>query len=128
MARIKKATNFRRVAASPLTLLFLVGAVVLGGRGVWRLYQRNLIPTRERAAATAELARLEAREQELKTAVASLETTEGKKAVLRENFPVAAPGERVIHLLDDKAPTGTASGSVLDEAPWWRRWWAGLFE
>ncbi len=100
MARIKKIKRFRYYLTSPVTLLFLLAVIGLTARAVWGLYQKNLVAAGERAAAAAELVRLEARAAELESAIAGWATERGREATLRENLPVARPGEQVLQILD----------------------------
>lgn len=83
-----------------------------------------------RQVAEVELQKLEAREAYLEEQVSFLEDERGVEEMLRKNFNVVKPGERVIILTGETSDTEKASSDTVatDSAvttPWyvfWRKW------
>ncbi len=98
-----------------LIALLLLIVVLWFGRSVWIVWQKNQTAAAGAAAAAGELAALTERRDNLAAKVSELSTPEGEEAVLRQNFPIAKEGEKVIVLVPDEASSGTASSS-----PWWQ--------
>lgn len=87
-------------------------------QSVWSLVAKQRLTEKEETLAQGELAELLARKAELEKKIDSLETKRGVEAVLREKFPVALPGEKVINIVSDESLEIIAPKA---RAPWWQK-------
>ena len=87
-------------------------------QSVWSLVAKQRLTEKEETLAQGELAELLARKAELEKKIDSLETKRGVEAVLREKFPIALPGEKVINIVSDESLEIIAPKA---RAPWWQK-------
>lgn len=103
-----------------LGLLILVLAALWG---VWGGYEKREESAALRTQAEAQLKDLSERQAQLTSDIANLETDRGMEEVLREQYALAAKGERLIVIVDAPKPAPLqATSSILDrikKAFWW---------
>lgn len=105
--------------------MVLFAIAVAGVFGVWNTYQKEQEAALLNQEAQAQASDLFEREAQLEKDITNLQTDRGKEAVLRQQYALAARGERVIVIVDQPAQTApTASSSAFIEwlhktFPWW---------
>ncbi len=92
-----------------LVLFFLC---VFTGFGVYGLVGKSIDASRERKHAEAEVAVLQAKEEEMSRKINALQTLEGREEAFREQLPVVSEGEEVIVITDPAIDLRTASAQV----------------
>lgn len=85
----------------------LVVLVFLAARGAYGMYDRMTEALSLKDAAEGELARIEAREEELTASIESLSSLRGLEAQVRQRFGLVRPGEGEIVLVAEE-PTSSA--------------------
>jgi cell division protein FtsB len=125
MADFRQRQRARRLLYSKVTVILLVGIGVLIGRQVWDIYQKDQRAQEAEALSQAQYDELVQRNSFLNTELASLNTTEGVEAKLREQFNVARPGEKVAVLLPSSEATSSTS---TVSASWWHSLWSWIFQ
>ncbi|MBI4087998.1 hypothetical protein HY418_01275 [Candidatus Kaiserbacteria bacterium] len=114
-----------RLLGRRLLLMVLFAIAVAGIFGVWNTYQKEREAALLNHEAQAQASDLSEREAQLEKDITNLQTDRGKEAVLRQQYALAARGERVIVIVDQLAqPAPTASSSAFVEwlhktFPWW---------
>lgn len=103
MPRIQTQPSWwKRFFYSRVFVIFLVVLVVILARSAWQTFWHGRVATDERKEATTEIARLEARREQLLAEIAALGTERGIEVEIRERFSVAREGELVINVLPVK--------------------------
>lgn len=94
-----------------------IGLVLLGllGDATWTIYLKSGDALKARSDAAGELSGLEARERSLSSDLDALGTPRGVEADIRETYPLAKAGEKVIVLTDTASTTDQAREQ---ESPW----------
>lgn len=100
---------------SPLTAALLMILVVLLGRGVWGVVEKEQEARRQLEAAAAEQSALQERETYLQSEIKRLSTPRGVEEELREKFGVAKEGEEVIVVV---SPPQNENSSSAEKNLW----------
>ncbi|PIR45067.1 MAG: hypothetical protein COV10_01480 [Candidatus Vogelbacteria bacterium CG10_big_fil_rev_8_21_14_0_10_51_16] len=98
----------------------LILLVVLLSKAVWGISRKERATAATRASADSELEYLQARKKEVEAEVVRLSSSSGQEAELRTKYQVAAPGEQVIILVEERATT-TADKQIMDADSRWQR-------
>ncbi|MEX2514765.1 MAG: hypothetical protein WD335_01380 [Candidatus Paceibacterota bacterium] len=115
----RRTTNkLQRVIYSIPFLIFLTVMVVLVVMAAWNMYQTSYGTEQRLERLRAEHQELQQREEIVSNDALNVSTERGLEAEIREKFSVAAEGERVIVLVDDKDQPAT---TTEPEASWWQR-------
>jgi len=113
----------RAVLYSRAVLLILAACVVFISFSVYNIYQKSRYAEANRREAEAQLATLKTRKERLRADIKRLGTQEGIETELRGRFPIAAPGEGVIQIVETEGVMATTS-QPIEPAPkssFWRR-------
>ena len=114
----------KRMVYSQLTLVILL-LIFLGlVKATWGVYEKNKLSRAKLTETGKEFNSLMLRKSELTIKVDSLETESGVEAAIREKFPVAKTGEKVVFLVDQ---TATNSSQGAKDTGFWS-WFFGLFK
>ena len=97
-ARVK---GWRRVIASPVTILLLSFTAVFIAKAVWGLWSKYELAKGVRETSEERLEALEAQKTELEAELKRLTTPEGVEAEARANLGVVAPGEHVLNIIEE---------------------------
>lgn len=104
-------------------LLLLFALVIVLARGavgiIGKQVESGEVAALEKERATALLAR----QEDLERKVERLKTEEGIKEEIRERFSVAAEGEHVAVIVEEKPATTTKEAAPL---PWYKRFWNAI--
>lgn len=102
---------------SRTSVVVLVILLILLGKAVWNIYQKELESRKARDLASKKLSELKSREDSLKSQTDALKTDFGKEQEIRSKFSVARPGEEVIIVVpkEKEAP--------LPEPSWFDSFW-----
>ena len=92
--------------------LALMFVIVFMAYGLMSLIGKSIDASKARKLAETEEASLRQKEGDLSDKISALGTADGKEAVLREEFPVVKPGERMVVVTDSTA----ASASIQTAA------------
>ena len=95
-----------------LVLFFLC---IFTGFGVYSLIGKSVDAARERKHSEAQVAVLQAKEEEMSLKINALQTLEGREEAFREQLPVVSEGEEVIVITDPA--TDMRKSSVQAEEP-----------
>lgn len=107
----------RRLLSSNLTILVLCIVIIILGKEVWDVYQRERLARESLSQAQVQKESLDKREQFLRSEIDLLENQEGVESELRERYGIAKPGEKVIVLVDAEATTTLRQ----ENTSWWKK-------
>lgn len=123
MDKLKRRQYARRLMYSYPVLLLLFALVIVLARGavgiIGKQVESGEVAALEKERATALLAR----QEDLERKVERLKTEEGIKEEIRERFSVAAEGEHVAVIVEEKPATTTKEAAPL---PWYKRFWNAI--
>ncbi len=107
-----------------LILLCLLLLLIAAGAGVWSAFRKSRESALLNVQAQTELQDLADRQRQLTKEVAKLNTARGKEEALREQYALAAQGEGVIIIVDQKEnkpvhATSTFRSWLHRVFPWW---------
>lgn len=113
-----------RLLGRRLLIAALFALVIVAGVGVWNAYRKERDSALMRDEAQARLRDLSGRQDELTSDIAKLETARGKEEVLRDQYALAAKGEKLIVIVNPSTSESTATSSAFVEwlhntFPWW---------
>ncbi len=125
MVAIKQRNDPVRLFGRRLALLALIVLVFAVAVGMWSAYQKAKESGSLRAQAQRQLHDFSARQSQLNSDIANLQTSRGKEEVLREQYALAAKGERLIIIVDPPAskPAQATSTTVFDTIKRTFSWW-----
>ncbi|GMU74411.1 MAG: hypothetical protein AMXMBFR44_6080 [Candidatus Campbellbacteria bacterium] len=103
--------------SSNLTILVLCIVIIILGKEVWDVYQRERLARESLSQAQVQKESLDKREQFLRSEIDLLENQEGVESELRERYGIAKPGEKVIVLVDAEATTTLRQ----ENTSWWKK-------
>jgi|SRR3989344_622416 len=125
MVALKQREDPVRLLGKRFLLAALCVLAVVGAFAVWNTYQKERESAILDGEAQAMALDITDREAKLKSDIAKLQTDRGKETALRQQYALAAEGERVIVIVNQSAQTApTASSSAFIEwlhktLPWW---------
>ncbi len=99
-----------RLLGRRLLIAALFALVIVAGVGVWNAYRKERDSALMRDEAQARLRDLSGRQDELTSDIAKLETARGKEEVLRDQYALAAKGEKLIVIVN---PSTSESISIF---------------
>ncbi len=102
--RIKRSIFYK------ITLVVLAVLILFLSKAVWGVYAKNRLAEVGRTQAESELRELETQKKELQDKVKWLATERGEEEVIRQNYSVLLPGEKVIMVVDAEKPTSGVKG------------------
>jgi cell division protein FtsB len=105
--------KFRSFLYNRYILGFLGLLVILAVHSTWNVYQKQRESVALLRVAQGESSVLKAREQELQTKIASMQTEQGMEEEIRSKFNVAKPGENVVVVLDQSDATTSTSTTTI---------------
>ncbi|MFA6536284.1 MAG: hypothetical protein WC250_02675 [Candidatus Paceibacterota bacterium] len=124
MREFQERRKIKRLIYSQLTLVVLILFFLLLVKATWGVYEKNKLSANKLTETEKEYNSLQLRRSELGVKVNSLETESGVEAAIREKFPVAKAGEKVVFIVDQSA---TNSSSEAKSSGFWS-WLVGLFK
>lgn len=106
-----------------LGLLVLFGLFAIAASGVWGVYQKASESGKLRKEAELEKADLVERQARLGEDISQLNTDRGLEEALREQFALAAQGEKLIVIVEPPSATATKATTTVGE--WFKNtfWW-----
>ncbi len=124
MATIRQRNDPVRLFARRLGIGALLFLIAVAAGGVWNAYQKERESYTLRMQAEGQLSDLQEREGKLTTDIANLQTDRGMEEVLREQYALAAQGERLIVIVESpqSAPahsTSTFLEKIKKAILWW---------
>ena len=96
-----------------LVLVTLVAAILFLSFSLFSLFQKERQSLIQKQETDTQLVDVESRKATLEKDLATLETTRGQEALLRDTFDIAHPGEDIIVLLD--APSATSTKKITKD-------------
>ncbi len=118
MHDFRRRRQFRRALFSPFSVALLSVLVILLGKGVWNIFEKERRATGEAQAAGVELAELQGRESALLRDIERLRSTRGSEEEIRKRFGAAKEGEGVIIIVD--AEKRMESEAATSTGLWWK--------
>lgn len=125
MMAIRQRNDPVRVFGRRLLMLGLIVLFLVLAFGVWNAYQKERESMALRIEAEAQLKDYSDRQNQLNADIASLKTNRGVEGVLREQYALAAKGEKLIVIVDQgaatptKATTTTPFERLMKHFWWW---------
>ena len=116
MAYFKKPNLFQRILFSRGMVLALIFATIFVGYGLVSIVSKSIDASKARTMTEKQAESLRNKEENLSKKLTLLNTPDGKEAILREQFPVVRPGERVV-VITDEAKTEENLQASIAEAP-----------
>ena len=126
----RNSFSWKRLLASPVTLIIVLVIFVVLARAAWAMIGRAKLANERLSQAQAQYAKLEDSQAKLSNEVTELSSPGGIEADLREKYHAVTPGESVAVIVD--SPSGNDSNAdqsagalnVSTTAPagnWWHR-------
>ena len=106
---------------SRYTLLTLFVLIILTGKGLINIYQKNISSEEEKRLVEKKKDELQNRYDSLSNRVEELKTPQGMEKEIRSKFDVVKPGENVIVVVDKEVPA-----PVKEETNVIKRLWNGV--
>ncbi len=103
MKEFQQKRKIRRFLYSRVSVLILFILVVLTAKAMYGVYDKERESRKNVSRAQEELSSLQERRKALETKVTRLQTPEGREAEIREQFPVAKPGERMVVIVENQS-------------------------
>lgn len=111
--------NFKKWLFSPFVLLFLFILVIFSMRGVYRVYQKELLSRGNLERTQAELKKVHDREVSLNDSVQYLKTSEGIDAEIRTKFRAVREGEEIaVIVVPEKEATTSVEQATVSVGFW----------
>lgn len=101
MFEFQKKKKIRKVIYSPLTLLFLIIVFFLALHGVWGVYKKEGLSSRNLEKEKMELEKIIIRERSLRASIDYLNTPQGIENEIRTKFRAVKEGERIAVIIDE---------------------------
>lgn len=107
-----------------MLLMLFVTALALSS-GVWNIARKARESAALKRQAQAQFADLSRREGQLTSDIEKLKTDRGKEEALRQQYALAAEGEKLIVIIDPEieTPVVATSTSVIQRIIDYFRWW-----
>lgn len=87
---------------SKMTVFFLLLAVLFMFQSVWRAFEHSRRAKEKELATVSRLVNLETQHKELIEDLDQLKTKRGIERVIRQDFMMSRPGEKVIAIIDEE--------------------------
>ncbi|MDO8514198.1 MAG: hypothetical protein Q7S50_01490 [bacterium] len=121
---IRQRNDPVRLFGKRLLLVALFVGVIVAIGGAWSAYKKERESRALRVEAEAQLRDFSERQAQLDSDIANLQTDRGMEGVLREQYALAARGEKLIVIVEPQKPEPIeAPPSVLQWLhrvfPWW---------
>ena len=101
---------FRRIIASPITLVLCVVLLVVLGKASFNIAEKTRLSSERLTLAQAEIMELRERQSELSTKVEYLSTDQGIETEIRTKYHAVKDGESVAVIIDE-----SKTASVLNQ-------------
>ncbi len=103
---------------SRYTLLFLFVMIILVGKGLINIYQKNISSREEVNLVELKKQSLQNRYDDLSNKVEDLKTPQGVEKEIRSKFDVVKPGESVIVVVDKEIPMPNEKDTSIIKKIW----------
>ena len=126
MAKFQAHPNLiRKILQSKFFLIFVIFLFFFMVKGVYGVYVKNKLARENVEITKVELANLKEKRDDLLFELNKVSTDRGVEEELRKNFSVAAPGEKVIVVVEDD--TIETAPELEVEKTWWQKFWSLFF-
>jgi cell division protein FtsB len=124
MRNFREKSKWRAVAQSKPFLLFLGIVILVFAWNVFGLWRKMRTTVSNANLAAARVAELESQKAKLTEEIDTLNTTEGKEKIFRENYGLAKEGEDVIVVVPEKNSQDDGEGkkSPFSFLFFWKNW------
>ena len=120
MKELQRKQKIKKRLYSIPALVVLLLVTILSIRGAYSVVGKDQESSHYVDQLKTKMADLTAREAELKTEIARMNTNEGVNTVIKEKFSVSEPGEHVAIIVDQ--PTSSTTTPV-DNLNWFQELW-----
>lgn len=100
---VNRKRQIRKLLYSRPMVFILLLAVLWVGKAAWGVYLKERDSRQKLGHTMEELAALKTRQVSLQEKIDRFKTEQGVEAEIREQFPVAKPGERMVVIVEDQA-------------------------
>jgi len=121
-----KNSVWKKIIASPFSILVLLVPVFVLGRAVLSMHQKANNSGDKLAQAELELAKLTERQRDISNKVENISTEQGIETEIRTKYHAVKQGESVSVIVDDSqtanaSNVSSTSYSTSQDISWWRR-------
>ncbi len=120
MLEFQQKRKVKRIFHSKITILILLLVLFFVGRGVWKIYQKQVVTKENLEKVTDSLAKLQERESRLSSEITWLQTQAGTEAEIRERYGLIKPNEEVIVVID-RGNYDINLDKYLPTKSWWQK-------
>jgi len=120
----RERTEVVKLFGRRVALLGLLVCVAALGSAVWNIAHKARESAVLKRQAQAQLADLSERQQQLESNIARMQTDRGKEEALRQQYALAAEGEKLVVIIDQA--THTPPVATSSSAAWYQDffgWW-----
>ena len=125
MREFQQKRKFKRALFSRLSILLLLVVCFVLAKASWNVFSKERESSDKTAQAAFALEALRARETNLSSDIERLSTPQGTEEEIRENFPMAKKGEKLVIFLDNASATQSEDGESTLQQVWQKM--KGLF-
>lgn len=123
MTDFRQKQKARRLLYSNITVIILLGLLFIAGKELWDIFKKRERAEEALARVQGQYEDLVQRREFLSSEIGVLDTGEGVESKLRERYPIAKSGEKVIMLINNEE----ASSTQELEVGWWSKLWKWLW-
>ena len=121
-----KRSVWKKIIASPLSLIVLLIVIFVLGRAVLNIYKKANNSETKLTQAQLELVKLKAYQDEVSRKVNQLSTEQGIEAEIRTKFHAIKEGESVAVIIDRSQTAGAGNASSTEQIREPLSWWGRL--
>ncbi|MBC8464817.1 MAG: hypothetical protein H8D63_00360 [Parcubacteria group bacterium] len=110
---------WKRMAASHVSIAFLVIVVLFLGNATWNVYRGYTTAHKKEMLAKENLEAVVARAEALEIDIARLGSEKGKEEEIRTRFGYGKEGEQMIVVVDEKE----SESNLPEDTAWYTRFW-----
>ena len=112
---------------SPFALILLFCFLIFFGYKIIDLVKKDIETSHEKRLTLDKINNLEGQESSLNKDISKLQTDEGKEEIIRDKYPVAKEGEKMVTIVDEESKVN--SGVVVEKVGhgFWN-WIKGIFK
>jgi len=111
---------------SPLALGIIFVALVFFSYRMVNLIEKERETNRKKELVQEEIDSLKRKEASLSVSISKLETEEGREGVIREKFPVAKQGEKMVTIIEEEESKLGVNEEKIEHGFW--NWFKNIFD
>jgi len=125
MTKLKNNKNYK-FWHSPIALIILFLIIIFFGYSVIDLMKKSKETSVRKEALEHEITALEQRSASLKEQIVKIETEEGKEEIIRNKYPFAKSGEKMVTIIEEEEESKLGANEEKIEHGFWN-WFKNIF-